>query len=96
MIDMGLAELYIHLILIGNLRLQQQQLALLCARTPDPVTCMEDLSSRRDIEDSLEYAVNPDVRFTNGQFYHYQDPQALATDLNQACLPTRTTTQICR
>jgi len=96
MVSMGLAELYIHLILIGNLRLQQQQLALLCARTPDPVTCMEDLSSRRDIEDSLEYAVNPDLRFTSGQFYHYQDPQALTPDLNRACLPTRTTTQICQ
>lgn len=85
---MGLGELYISLLLLKSMSLQQAQLYSFCAQTTDPLACYESIPSRLDLQDSMLYGPEPPVRYTPGQFYHYIDPQPLHSASEQACVPT--------
>ena len=74
---MGLGELYISLLLLKSMSLQQAQLYSFCAQTTDPLACYESIPSRLDLQDTMLYGPDPPVRFHPGQFYLFIYPQPL-------------------
>jgi hypothetical protein len=89
-IGMGLGELYISLLLLKSLSLQQSYILKACAMSPDPPACYDNLPSRLDLQDAMVYgAWGPPPRFTPGQFYHYVDPQPIQQQhYPKTCQPT--------
>ncbi|MDI3467811.1 MAG: hypothetical protein OJF50_006632 [Nitrospira sp.] len=74
---MGLGELYVTLLLLKGMTLQQTQLLKICAMSEDPPACYDAIPSRLDLQDALAYGWGSQPVCTPGQFYHYQDPQPL-------------------
>ncbi len=88
---MDLGSLYLSLLILKGLTLQQAYTYAYCAQTKDPAACYDAIPSPYDLQDSLLYADYPlPPEYTPGQFYHYIDPRPLKSRNDSACLPTPT------
>jgi hypothetical protein len=86
---MDLGSLYLSLLILKGLTLQQAQIYADCAHTKDPAACYDSIPSQYDLQDNFfygDYQLLP--QYTPGQFYHYVDPRPLASRDESACLPT--------
>jgi hypothetical protein len=85
---MDLGPLYLSLLILKGLTLQQAQTYAYCAQTQDPVACYDSIPDRHEMEESYFYGDYELPRQnTRGQFYHYVDPQPLPSRDASACLP---------
>ena len=86
---MDLGSLYISLLILKGLTLQQAQTFAYCAQTTDPAACYDSIPSQYDLQDHFingDYQLPP--QYTRGQFYHYVDSRPLTNRDDSACLPT--------
>jgi hypothetical protein len=87
---MDLGSLYISLLILKGLTMQQAQAHTFCAQTADPVACYDSIPDRPEMQESYisgVYELPPQC--TPGQFYHYVNPQPLQhTAPPSACYPT--------
>ena len=75
---MDLGSLYISLLILKGLTLQQAYTYAHCAQTQDPVACYDSIPDRLEMQESYitgDYERPP--QYTEGQFYHYVNPQPL-------------------
>jgi len=87
---MDLGSLYMSLLILKGLTLQQAYTYAYCAQTQDPVACYDSIPDRHEMEQGYFYGDYELPRqHTPGQFYHYVDPQPLRnTPPPSVCLPT--------
>jgi hypothetical protein len=87
---MDLGSLYISLLILKGLTMQQAQAYSFCAQTSDPVACYDSIPDRQEMQERYitgDYELPP--QYTPGQFYHYVNPQPLKhTAPPSACYPT--------
>lgn len=89
-IAVDLGSLYISLLILKGLTMQQAHAYTFCAQTADPVACYDSIPDRLEMQESYisgDYELLP--QYTPGQFYHYVNPQPLKhTAPPSACYPT--------
>lgn len=87
---MDLGSLYISLLILRGLTMQEAHAYGFCAQTADPVACYDSIPSRQEMQESYmtgDYELPP--QYTPGQFYHYVNPQPLKhTAPPSACYPS--------
>jgi hypothetical protein len=86
---MDLGSLYISVLLLKGLTMQQAYAYSYCAETRDPEACYDSIPSRAEMEESYfygDYELPP--QNSPGQFYHYVNPQPLRSTPPTACYPT--------
>ena len=87
---MDLGSLYISLLILRGLTMQQAYAYSYCAQTRDPEACYDSIPSRAEMEESYfygDYELPP--QYALGQFSHDVNPQPLKhTAPPSACYPT--------
>ncbi len=73
---MDLGSLYLSLLILKGLTLQQAYTDAYCAQMQDPVACYASTPDRHEMEERYFYGDSElPPQYTPGQFYHYVNPQ---------------------
>ncbi len=86
---MDFGSLYLSLLILKGLTLQQAYAYATCAQMQDPVACYDSIPDRQEMEEryfSGDYELPP--QYTPRQFYHYVNPQPLKSTTPPACSPS--------